>query len=239
MKCNYGCGKDAKNQLKNGKWCCEEFASKCSNIRKKNTEGLKTAHLSGKYDDANFISWNKGLTKETDSRIKKSGETFSSKYKSGKIIQWCTGKTKYTDLRIKKLSESISKTVYKKIEDGTWHNSFSKSRTHEYNGMKFYGTWELKYAKYLDENFIKWIKNKDKFKYFFDNKNRTYTPDFYLFGSDCYIEIKGYETEKDRAKWNQFPKNKKLVVLKGKELFNMGIIKSFRKLKTDYNIKDV
>lgn len=222
-------------------FCGKEYTNKGigTHIWRNHTDIGKMHNVNGGYKNKNRIPWNKGLTKETDTRVKENAKSVSNTYKSGKSLIWCTGKTKYTDLRIKKLSESISKTVYKKIEDGTWHNSFSKSRTHEYNGMKFYGTWELKYAKYLDENFIKWIKNKDKFKYFFDNKNRTYTPDFYLFGSDCYIEIKGYETEKDRAKWNQFPKNKKLVVLKGKELFNMGIIKSFRKLKTDYNIKDV
>jgi PAB1-binding protein PBP1 len=49
-------------------------------------------------------------------------------------------------------------------------------------------------------------------------KNRKYTPDFYLTESDEYIEIKGYKTEKDKAKWSQFPKNKKLIVLTASEL---------------------
>jgi len=33
--CDYGCGKEAKYQFKNGKWCCEKNVNKCSEVRKK------------------------------------------------------------------------------------------------------------------------------------------------------------------------------------------------------------
>jgi hypothetical protein len=125
-----------------------------------------------------------------------------------------------------KLSKSISSTIKKKIEEGTWHNSFSKSRTHEYKGIKLYGTWELNYAKWLDLNNINWSRPKEKFKYILNNIERNYTPDFYLIDEDCYIEIKGYETEKDREKWKQF--TKKLKVLKGKDLKELGIIQNYK-----------
>lgn len=36
--CEYGCGKEAKYQLKNGKWCCNKSQNSCSVIRKKNIE---------------------------------------------------------------------------------------------------------------------------------------------------------------------------------------------------------
>lgn len=39
---------------------------------------------------------------------------------------------------------------------------------------------------------------------------------FYLINEDLYIEIKGYETSKDEAKWSQF--SKKLKIIFGKEL---------------------
>lgn len=39
--CDYGCGKEGKYQFKNGKWCCEDFYSKCSKMRKKNSERQK------------------------------------------------------------------------------------------------------------------------------------------------------------------------------------------------------
>lgn len=39
--CDYGCGREAKYQMTSGKWCCEDFYSKCPAIRKKNSDGLK------------------------------------------------------------------------------------------------------------------------------------------------------------------------------------------------------
>lgn len=32
--CEYGCGKEAKFQLKNGKWCCEKSQNSCDNVKK-------------------------------------------------------------------------------------------------------------------------------------------------------------------------------------------------------------
>ena len=34
--------------------------------------------------------------------------------------------------------------------------------------------------------------------------------------SDPYVEVKGYETDRDKAKWNQFPK--KLLIIKKNEI---------------------
>lgn len=122
--------------------------------------------------------------------------------------------------------KTLSNIINEKVKNGTWHNSFSKSRTHKYKNNKFYGKWELEYAKWLDKNNIKWLKNKKIFNYIFEGKKRLYTPDFYLIDEDCYIEIKGYETDKDRAKWEQFPET--LKILKGKELKKLGIIDNYR-----------
>jgi 5-methylcytosine-specific restriction protein A len=36
--CEYGCGKEARYQFKNGNWCCEDSHNKCLNIRKKNSK---------------------------------------------------------------------------------------------------------------------------------------------------------------------------------------------------------
>jgi hypothetical protein len=129
--------------------------------------------------------------------------------------------------------KKLSKTIKKKIKNGTWHNSFSKSRTHKYNSkfageVKLHGKWELNYAKYLDDNDIHWRRPKESFYYEFNNKNGRYTPDFYLINRKIYIEIKGYETDKDRAKWKWFPLE--LKVIKGKELKKMNIIKEYREI---------
>lgn len=49
-----------------------------------------------------------------------------------------------------------------------------------------------------------------------------YTPDFYLPDLDLYIEVKGYETDKDRSKWSQFTNN--LEVWNKSKLIELGIL---------------
>ena len=41
--CDYGCGQEAKYQLKSGKWCCSESYKKCPEMIRKNKEGQQKA----------------------------------------------------------------------------------------------------------------------------------------------------------------------------------------------------
>jgi hypothetical protein len=124
----------------------------------------------------------------------------------------------------KENGKRISKTVNEKVANGSWHTSLAKHMHIDYNGVDMHGNWELKYAIYLDKSDINWIKCKDSFSYEYEKKLRKYTPDFYLIDTDEYIEIKGYKTEKDDAKWSQFPKDKVLKVLMKNELIQLGIV---------------
>lgn len=116
----------------------------------------------------------------------------------------------------------ISATINAKVERGEWHTSLARRMHYQYKGVDLHGKWELAYAKFLDSCGTNWVRNTEQFPYIMHGKLRKYTPDFYLPGTDEYIEIKGYETEKDSLKWKQFPKT--LVVLKEKELKALGII---------------
>jgi hypothetical protein len=120
--------------------------------------------------------------------------------------------------------EKLSRRIQEKVQEGTWHLSFSKSRTHEYKGIKLHGMWEVKYATFLDEQGIKWRRPTEKFKYSFEGKDSYYTPDFFLLEQNLYIEIKGYKVLRDEAKWSQFPLN--LKVITGKELIELGLLKN-------------
>jgi hypothetical protein len=171
------------------------------------------------------IPWNKGLT-ANDSRVAKSRDTLKERFKSGDLISWQLGKTKLTDERVAKQATKIAETIKKKIANKNWHVSFSKRRTYERNGIKFHGTWELKYAIWLDEQGIKWIRNETTFPYTFNGKQHQYTPDFFLPDFNLYVEIKGYETEKDRQKWLAFPHT--LKILKGSHLKELGIIDTYK-----------
>lgn len=116
----------------------------------------------------------------------------------------------------KENGKKISKTCLEKSAKGEWHTSLAKYMHYSYKGVDLHGKWELAYAQYLDKEGVAWVRCKDRFAYIFENKQRFYTPDFFLVNSKQYVEIKGYETEKDRAKWSQFPLS--LTVLKFKEL---------------------
>ena len=52
--CDYGCGKEAKHQMSNGKWCCSKFYAQCDAIRIKNSKGqtnVKPPRLLKIYED--------------------------------------------------------------------------------------------------------------------------------------------------------------------------------------------
>lgn len=124
----------------------------------------------------------------------------------------------------KKNGKKISKTIRKRVKLGEWHTSLAKHMHINYNSVNLHGSWELAYAKYLDSKNLQWVRNKDSFAYVFEGKKRRYTPDFYLIETDEYVEIKGYKTEKDEAKWSQFPKHKTLTVLMKEELMQLNVI---------------
>ena len=83
-------------------------------------------------------------------------------------------------------------------------------------------SWELKYAEWLDSQGINWKRNIMKFPYQYEDKVHYYIPDFYLLDAKQYIQIKGYKTEKDLAKWQFFPH--KLTVLMKSELKMLQIL---------------
>jgi hypothetical protein len=99
------------------------------------------------------------------------------------------------------------------------------------DGIKLLGQWEV--------DFYLWAKAKGLdpkrptigFKYTW-NGERTYFPDFYLPTLNGYVEVKGYETDRDQAKWKYF--SEALYIVKEKE------IKDIRKDKFEVdNLKDV
>jgi len=81
--CDYGCGREAKFQFKNEKWCCSKSLSSCDKIRKKNSEsnkGKKRVPLSEEHKRKisetlkGKSTWNKGIPcfEETKRKISKS-----------------------------------------------------------------------------------------------------------------------------------------------------------------------
>lgn len=65
-------------------------------------------------------------------------------------------------------------------------------------------SWELKFAEYLDKNKIKWLYEPKQFPITYNNKEGTYSPDFYLIEENRYIEIKGWWRDDAKLKFNTF-----------------------------------
>jgi hypothetical protein len=128
--------------------------------------------------------------------------------KTGNDIKW-----KNSDFR-KKHSEAMKKAV-KQYPDS--YTSSNRGRTKQIieDGIKFQGKWELEFYQYCKINSIEIKRPNEWFEYEW-NGIRKYFPDFYLPKLDLYIEVKGYETDRDRAKWKYFPK--KLRVIRSKDI---------------------
>lgn len=151
-------------------------------------------------------------------------ETYTKNILEGKTKPYWLGK-KHT----KETKEKISKKM------SAVNNGYIKCKFYEiYN---FYtkkivivqGTWELKFAEWLNEQKIPWVKNRKlhlHYKYENDQTIRTYFPDFYLPFSKEFIEIKGYFYEDDLYKMQivcETHKDKNILILQKPELILLGI----------------
>lgn len=115
-----------------------------------------------------------------------------------------------------KIKQSISmKRAVEKFPES--YSSSNRGRTKQIiiDGIKLQGKWELDFYLWAKAEGLNPERSSVGFKYTW-NGDRTYFPDFYLPSLDVYVEVKGYETERDNAKWAQFPK--KLSVIKAKEI---------------------
>lgn len=104
---------------------------------------------------------------------------------------------------------------------------FGRLPTHgkhiKYKRILFRSSYEVKYAKYLDKNNIKWEYEPTTFRL----SNTTYTPDFKI-NNKKYIEIKGWFSPKSYLKIKEFISvNPEIdfTILLEKDLKKMGVLK--------------
>ena len=114
-----------------------------------------------------------------------------------------------------KMKEQSRKNIENHPESYSYKNFCGRSKKTLYKEQWMHSSWELSFAIWLDENNVKWTKKVASFDYFWKGANRKYFPDFYLPDFDKYVEVKGYETDRDIEKWKSVPG---LVVLKEKEI---------------------
>jgi len=176
---------------------------------------IDISHFTGK-------GWNKGFTKETHFSLKKSVQTFNQNLKIGKFKPSFLGKKISIEHRNKIIE-------FKKLSNFKFVKLFPIYSKYENSELCVQGTWEKKYAEWLNKNNVLWTKKHElRIRYTDDfGIKRYYHPDFYLPEINEYIEIKGYYPEKCKRKMElvveQNP-DKKLTMLMKVELTALGIL---------------
>jgi hypothetical protein len=130
-----------------------------------------------------------------------------------------TQKSSWTPERRAEWSAVMKVQAQKNIENHpdsySYKNFCGRAKKSLYKEEWMHSSWELYFAMWCDANDIKWTKKVKSFQYEWDGSTRKYFPDFYLPEHDLYVEVKGYETDRDIVKWNSVPN---LVVLKDKHI---------------------
>ncbi len=198
---------------------CRKCWPKTEEAKKRNSDGLKKAYSEGRKDNQHFRDHNYGVSSKEwrqkhPEAIEKSSETIRRKFASGELKN--TG-VKHTE----ETKAYLSKKRIEFMESTDDHGI----KWFEVNGHKVQGTWEKKFAEWLTEKNIEWIRNKITFK-----KYRRYTPDFYCPAQDCYFEVKGFLRDRDLYKMflvlDENP-GLKIKMIEKKELFNLDSIDIF------------
>lgn len=203
MECGY-CEKKCKNDnsLRNHERLCKLNPNRqilVSNFKKYNND----RKLLGLKGTNQFIKAEKlGLPKPIVSE-----ETRS------KLSKVSKGKKHDEDYK-KRHSEIMKQVVAKNPESYTKNNVVGRVKNIEYRGIKLKGSWEVIVAKWLDSNNVIWEHETKSFDYEWNGK-RKYYPDFYLPEYDVYIEVKGFETDRDITKWKSV---NNLIVFKLNEI---------------------
>ncbi len=89
------------------------------------------------------------------------------------------------------------------------------------------GSWELKFAKFLNDKKIIWQKNFDRFNYTKNGVEHTYCPDFKLFfeNEEIYVEIKGLEDENVELKLQAVKNSGKNIYIIRQDVFRKYYLK--------------
>lgn len=94
-----------------------------------------------------------------------------------------------------------------------------------YKDIRMDSSWEVKTAKYLDEQNIHWIYGEKGFKL---SDGRYYYPDFFIYEDDKFVklvEVKGYFREQNRLKYELFKRDYSDIVI---ELWDQPVLKQLK-----------
>jgi hypothetical protein len=202
MDCQY-CKKECKNpnSLRNHQRLCKENPDR--QLIKNNLE------------EYNKRRKGLGLTGSNQyTKAKQEGRIISMKGETREKLSAVWKGKKMSDEQKTKISKSMQRAVRENPESYSASNVNGRVKKVFYKGILLDSKWELEFAEWCDSQSIQWEKNKEGFEYEWKGK-RIYYPDFYLPDLGRFVEVKGYEREKDSAKWKSVPD---LIIVKVGEI---------------------
>lgn len=138
-----------------------------------------------------------------------------------------TNKAYWTDDRRKEQSLRMQQVVAKNKDSYSKNNVSGRVKMYEVTSSdgstKVKGKWELALAEWLNANNIRWTNNIEPYKYFWNNSWHLYFPDFHLVDLNLIVEVKGFETDRDRCKW-QSVSDKQFKVVRKQDLADFNQI---------------
>lgn len=229
IKCNV-CGCELLRACNNitssrEKWNLEEdYCNKCAQEKRSKSEryleSLKAGVLKGK-DHPNYGKGNPPASKYM---------TLNNPMKRPEV---CEKVSQWRKNMPKEIKEKYAAGSRKAWADGKFKNvrvgqcewfSYIKKNGKE---IKLQGTWELAFAKWADEKGLDFITHRNRIPYIFENKERSYYPDFFVNEWNCYVDIKNdyhmsLQEEKFKAIRECNP-NLSIKILLKKDLKELGV----------------
>lgn len=133
----------------------------------------------------------------------------------------------WTDEKRKEQSVRMKQAVLDNKDSYSKNNVSGRVKMYEImstTGLtKVKGKWELSLAQWLNENNIEWTNNIEPYNYYWNDSWHLYFPDFYIIKLDMIVEVKGFQTDRDKCKWNSV-KDKKFKVIMKQDLINFAQI---------------
>lgn len=194
-KCSYNCGQIAQFQNSNGKLICCDHHNKCPEVRKKNSTGLKDGYRDGTILPKSNPSWNKGLTKESDSRVLEGAIKSKEVMKKMVPVGCCSKSYIGTEHH---LAASKRGGGYRK-NSGRSNGGFVTDSFGTRTWLQ--SSYELKLFEILTELEVRWLRPKP-LPYILDGEEKRYYADFYLPDFNLYLEPKNdYLIKKEKRKF--------------------------------------
>jgi hypothetical protein len=136
-----------------------------------------------------------------------------------KICLCCHSEFEVTKAAVKKFCSRecsgkwIRETGYMKGKTGGYRKEAGRGKMGWYKGYYCNSTWELAWVIYQLDRGMRFKRNTEGFEYEFNKKRLKFYPDFILENGE-YVEIKGWITDKDKAKFSAFPKTLNILYRK-------------------------